>query len=178
MPLEKRPCMKCHQNLATIKFTRLKNGVVEEKYLCPQCAAADSPYQKKPLPQLDEILSGILGVSATEPGVVTAQPELNCSNCGLPFSSYRESLILGCSDCYESFEKLLVNDLQRFHGAVRHTGRVPNSQVERVQGVRNVEDLKRRLDEAVKAEDFKLAAQLRDQLIELNELSVGKPGDS
>lgn len=167
MPLEKRPCMKCHQNLATVKFTRLKNGTVEERYLCPQCAAADSPYQKKAMPQLDEILSGILGAAASEAGATVQPTEPTCAKCGLPFSSYRESLILGCSDCYESFEKLLVNDLQRFHGAVRHTGRIPNSRIRQVQGFRNAEDLKQRLLDAVKAEDFKLAARLRDQLKEI-----------
>lgn len=165
--MDKKPCMKCQQNLATVKFTRLVNGAVEERYLCPQCAAADSPYQKKSAPQLDEILSGILGAVAGEAGTTVQPAEITCSTCGLPFSSYRETLILGCSDCYESFEKLLVNDLRRFHGASEHTGRVPHSQAQTVHNFRSAEDLRRRLAESVKAEDFTMAAKLRDQLKEL-----------
>lgn len=167
MSLEKRPCMKCQQNLATVKFTTIKNGVVEERHLCSQCAATQSPYQKKALPQLDEILSGILGVAVASEAGALSPAEPTCANCGLPYSSYRQTLILGCSECYESFEKLLVNELRRFHGAVKHTGRVPHSQVEEVRSARSEEELKMRLTEAVKAEDFALAAKLRDQLKEL-----------
>lgn len=167
MPADKRPCMKCQQNLATVKFTRLQNGAVEERFLCQLCAAADSPYQKKLLPQLDEILSGILGVAAAEAATTIDKPvDLTCSTCGLPFGTYRQSLILGCSDCYESFEKLLINDLQRIHGAIRHTGRVPHSQAHEVQNFRSVEDLKKRLADAIRAEDYAQAAKLRDQLKE------------
>lgn len=168
MPFEKRLCMKCHQNHASVKFTTIHNGVVEERHLCSQCASATSPYQKKHLPQLDEILSGILGVASTEAATTVSPAEPTCSNCGLPYSSYRQTLILGCSKCYDSFDKLLVNELRRFHGATRHVGRVPHSQVRRVQELRSTEDLKARLTEAVKAEDFALAVQLRDQLKELS----------
>src|SRR5690606_28429271 len=59
MPLEKRPCSKCQQHVASVKFTTIRNGMVEERHLCQQCAATQSPYQKKSMPQLDEILSGI-----------------------------------------------------------------------------------------------------------------------
>jgi protein arginine kinase activator len=170
MPLEKRPCMKCQQNLATVKFTTIRNGAVEERYLCATCAASQSPYQKKALPQLDEILSGILGVALPSEAAAHISPaEPTCANCGLPYSSYRQTLILGCSDCYESFEKLLVNELRRFHGATKHTGRVPHSQVQQVRNERNEAELKARLAEAVKAEDFGLAARLRDQLRELTQ---------
>jgi len=166
MLVEKRPCMNCHQNVATIKFIKMVNGKVEEQYLCRQCAAQKSPYQKKSSPQLDEILSGILGAAASEAAAThqKASSELTCGTCGLPFSSYRETLILGCSDCYKSFEKLLVNDLQRFHGATEHTGRVPHSQSRRIENRRNADDLRKRLQEAVVAEDFVLAVKLRDQL--------------
>jgi len=172
MPLDKRPCMKCQQNVATVKFTTLKNGVVQERHLCSQCAAIESPYQKKNLPQLDEILSGILGVAAAESVAETAPAEPICSTCGLPFSSYRQTLILGCSDCYTSFEKLLVNELRRFHGAVRHTGRVPHGDARQIHAERSADELKSRLERAVKAEDFALAATLRDQLRSLADKSA------
>lgn len=171
MPQDKHTCMKCQQNVASVKFTRFQNGVAEEHHLCPQCAAVSSPYQKKAFPQLDEILSGILGVAAAEAAGRVAPAEPTCSTCGLPFSSYRDTLILGCSDCYESFEKLLVNELRRFHGSVRHVGRVPHGEVTETQTFRKADDLKSRLAEAIRAEDFGMAAKLRDQLRALTESS-------
>lgn len=168
---EKFPCMSCKQHLANVKLTKIVQGAVEEVYLCQECAARQSPYQKKLLNPLagmtlDAILAGILGQKeeAAKPGSAS---ELQCSNCGLPFDSYRGTLILGCSDCYESFEKQLLADLRKFHGSTVHRGRVPNGDTAELQVKRNPEELRRRMQEAVKAEDFELAARLRDELREL-----------
>lgn len=171
--LEKYPCMSCKQNLATVKLTKIVKGDVEEVYLCQECAARQSPYQKKlmnPLAgmTLDAILAGILGQNKEE----GARPagggiDLQCSTCGLPFDSYRSTLILGCSDCYESFEKHLAADLRKFHGSTVHRGRMPNEATEAIPARRNPQELKKRLSEAVKAEDFELAARLRDELREI-----------
>src|SRR5690606_34398662 len=121
MLIEKRPCTNCQQNIAAVKFTRIINGNVEEHYLCRQCAAQKSPYQKKDagISQLDDIINSILATST--PTVELTPPpdrdtDLLCRRCGLPFASYRETLLLGCSDCYSSFEDLLREDLQRIHG--------------------------------------------------------------
>lgn len=171
--LEKRPCMNCKQQLASVKLTKLVKGAVEELYLCQDCAAKHSPYQKKITPpQLDEILAGILGQSK-EGAAKAGQPDVTCSTCGLPFGSYRETLLLGCSDCYESFAKQLQGDLRKFHGSTVHRGRVPDDAPGQLTVRRNPQELKRRLQEAVKAEDFELAAKLRDELRELE--STGAP---
>lgn len=178
MLMGKRPCMGCQQNMATIRFTRIVNGTADTVFLCQNCAADRSPYQKKAAHHLDEILSKILGTGGSGPVAPTSSEagppgsqrpgdttaDLMCSGCGLPYASYADSLILGCSECYTSFEKLLINDFQRFHKATRHTGRVPRSQREQVSLLRNVEELKRRLADAVREEDFLLAARLRDEI--------------
>lgn len=162
--LDKRPCSNCKQNPASVKLTKLVKGTVEEQYLCQECAARQSPYQKKlSHNQLDVILAGILG-QAKEGAAKVSGPDLTCATCGLPFGSYRETLLLGCSDCYESFEKHLSQDLRKFHGSIVHRGRVPNETTADLPVQRSPQELKRRLQDAVKAEDFELAAKLRDEL--------------
>lgn len=164
-------CMSCKQHPATVKLTKIVKGTIEELYLCQECAAKQSPYQKKlinPLQglTLDAILAGILGQTKEE-GTRPGSVDLQCSTCGLPFDSYRTSLILGCSDCYESFEKQLVNDLRKFHGSIVHRGRTPEENPSIIRARRNPQELRKRLQDAIKAEDFELAARLRDELREV-----------
>lgn len=167
--LGKHACMNCKQNAATVKLTKLVKGNVEELWLCQECAANQSPYQKKISSlSLDAILAGILSQQKQETPAKPTPVDLACSTCGLPFDSYRSTLLLGCSDCYESFEKHLAADLRKFHGSTVHRGRVPEQGVPEVlETTRNPQELKKRLREAVEAEDFELAAKLRDELRKL-----------
>ena len=90
--------------------------------------------------------------------------------------SYRSTLLLGCSECYKSFEKLLLHDLRKFHGNVEHKGRVPEDVPATIERRRNPQEIRKRLADAVKAEDFELAARLRDELRGVG-LSVLDPGE-
>jgi protein arginine kinase activator len=158
--------MSCKQNIANVKLTKLVKGTVEELWLCQECAAQQSPYQKKSANlSLDAILAGILSQKNPEAGAKAASAvDLSCPTCGLPFESYRSTLLLGCSDCYESFEKQLVSDLRKFHGSIVHRGRAPEGGTEVIERRRSPEELRRRLQEAVETENFELAAKLRDEI--------------
>ncbi len=123
---QKKKCMKCGKP-ASHKFTRIQDGQIYDLYLCGDHAAEMSPYQKPKQVPLSEILEGLLkqdfnlkvGGGSQAPGGV------RCRHCGLPFESYRKNLLLGCSECYDSFHDYLLADLRRFHGEVRHVGRRP-----------------------------------------------------
>ena len=114
----------------------------------------------------EQILAGILGQAGKEEaGAKPGAIDLACSTCGLPYDSYRSTLLLGCSDCYENFEKFLTADLRKFHGSTVHRGRVPqDAPPEVIDRQRSPQEIRKRLQDAVKAEDFELAARLRDEL--------------
>ena len=124
---QKKKCMKCGQP-ATHKFTRIRDGQIFDIYLCGDHAAEESPYQKpiKQIP-LSEILEGLLKQeNALKSGTGPVPPPgVKCRTCGLSFESYRKDLMLGCSDCYDSFREWILADLRRFHGDTRHVGRRP-----------------------------------------------------
>lgn len=120
----KKKCMKCGQP-ATHKFTRIEKGQIFDIFLCAEHAAELSPYQKPKVP-LSDILEGLLKQDLKMKASGPAAPStLRCTTCGLPFESYKKNLLLGCSDCYESFHDFLIPDLRRFHGDTRHFGRQP-----------------------------------------------------
>jgi protein arginine kinase activator len=176
----KAVCMKCQKNLATVKLTRIVNGEVKVLNLCQTCAADISPYQKKMAEaqmNLSQILASILHTgkeAAEKEQSVETDVKLVCGTCGLPFRKYKKSLFLGCPDCYESFGKHVVADLRKFHGSTLHRGKVPERLRRTVERRRDIEGLRRRMNQAIEHEEFELAARLRDQIRELQERSDSK----
>ncbi|MCE5230090.1 UvrB/UvrC motif-containing protein [bacterium] len=122
---QKKKCMKCGKP-ATHKFTRIQDGQIYDLYLCGDHAAEMSPYQKPKQIALSDILEGMLKQDFSKiVGGPGAPAGVVCKNCGLSFEDYRKNLLLGCSECYDSFHDYLVADLRRFHGDTRHVGRRP-----------------------------------------------------
>lgn len=118
-----KKCMMCGKQ-ATHKFVRIEKDQVYDMYFCPEHAVEKSSYQKPKMP-LSEILANIL--SQEQATTQTSEEDLliECATCGLTFEAYRKSLLLGCSDCYESFRDQLLPELRRFHGNTKHVGRRP-----------------------------------------------------
>ena len=54
--------------------------------------------------------------------------------------------------------------LRRVHGHTKHIGSVPEKADERAKARHEIEELKRRLAEAISEENFEEAAKLRDQI--------------
>jgi protein arginine kinase activator len=137
-----------------------------------------SPYQKKineVQSNLSEILNKLIGGSGAQkpegesPLPAKTEIKATCENCGLDFETYRESLFLGCAQCYSAFEEYLVSDLRRLHGSTRHTGKVPPRFRERIQHVQTINDLQEDLEKSIENEDFEKAAELRDKIRVLKE---------
>jgi protein arginine kinase activator len=131
--------------------------------------------------------SGI--IQPTSLASLTAE-DIECDHCGLSYVNYRNTLILGCTHCYESFKDRLMNDLHRMHGAIKHTGRHPTPPSRAKAGmdsdfvlpkdpvmmvssseagglvpkVPSIAELKDSLQNAIDREEFELAAKLRDEI--------------
>lgn len=118
-----KPCIKCGKP-ATHKFVRIEKHQIYDMYFCEDHAAEKSPYQKTKIP-LSEILASFLNQEQMQQAEGAPDLRVRCDSCGLPFEAYRKTLILGCPHCYESFEELLLPELRRFHGNIKHVGRKP-----------------------------------------------------
>lgn len=117
-----KKCMKCNKP-ATHKFVKVEGGQIFDMYFCQEHAAERSPYQKPKVP-ISEILASLLSQEqAAAP--TEAEGQLKCRTCGMPYAMYKKTLILGCAECYDSFQELLQPELRKFHGNVRHLGRKP-----------------------------------------------------
>ena len=181
-------CQHCKQNEATTHIRRVVNGAAQEYHLCAACAKeAGIPPQKAfgfpgapvdfAVPefgfQLSDLFSGFLGSSLRE----QARPApLRCELCGSSLDEIIRNSRVGCARCYETFADQLRPTLQRIHGALEHTGKVPETdpaETERRRKEQQIIHLRGEIAAAVQAEDYEQAARLRDEIRLLEEGGEG-----
>lgn len=157
-------CDNCHERPAAIHLTQIVNNSVSTLHLCEQCAAekgvqTTSSVAKFPLS--DFLASMGKGAAAALPAGAEGG---KCAFCGATLQDFRDSGRLGCPHCYESFSLHLRNLLRRLHGASQHVGEVYLSPGAGDDPRRTLLELREQLKRAVDAENFELAAELRDRI--------------
>ena len=145
-------CDSCKQNEAVIHRIVVINGKKHEQHLCAQCAEAAGSVSFK-LPTFAELMN-ISFKGAPE--------EETACECGVTLARFRETGLLGCPKCYDTFREELTPVIERSQGGRRqHLGTRPAftaaSQSE-------LEKLREELHAAVETEDYEQAARLRDQI--------------
>ena len=86
-----------------------------------------------------------------------------CAVCGSDFSSIAKSGKAGCPNCYAEFKSRLAPTIKKIHGNTVHCGKHSKVTVEQ-SNENEIAALKKQLDEAVKTENYELAAELRDKI--------------
>src|SRR5262249_33143414 len=140
-------------------------NAVTTVHLCDQCAAekgVQTSAQAEKLPVAGLLASMGKGAAAALPMDGDTR---RCEFCGGTLQDFRETGRLGCPHCYETFDTHLRALLRRLHGSTQHVGKVYLQPADAPdQPDRRLRDLKGQLQRAVDAENFELAAQLRDQI--------------
>ncbi len=191
-------CDTCDQE-ATVHEVVRKGGKTVERHLCEQCARKHGiAVQHMPINELIQkyVLQQQAGGGAPGAEVAPAVAAKTCPSCGLAYGEFRQSGLLGCTDCYASFAAALDPLLERAHeGGTRHVGKVPKRLAESASGgvggrrpgaapvdvlggpnerTERLKVLNKQLDEAVRAEQYERAAAIRDEIRRLTELEGGK----
>lgn len=159
-------CDNCHERPAAIHLTQIEGNEVTTAHLCEQCAAekgiqAGTTVTKLPLPGF--VASVGQGAAAALPAEATAG---SCGFCDATLQDFRETGRLGCSHCYAAFETQLRELLRRIHGSHQHAGKLylPAMPAAPADPGRQIAELREQLRRAVDAENFELAAELRDRI--------------
>ncbi len=158
-------CENCGAPDAKVHLTQIIKSEMSTHHLCEKCAAA------KGLDTTPEVSLPLMDVFSKIVPEVTEDPSWGteaCSFCGLTHKDFKRTGRLGCAHCYETFKRQLPAMLQRVHGSARHVGKVylpPDPTASETE--RRLEGLRRMLERAVQSEEFERAAQLRDQIREL-----------
>ncbi len=166
-------CERCGSQPATVHLTSIVNGERTDLHLCGECAGEQGlagPAGAIPFHHLlGQLLQGELAGKQ-------ARPRLRCQGCGLTFERFTRTGFLGCARCYEAFESQLEPILRRLHGQTHHAGKVARGKGGQRLLREQIGQLRQRLQEAVAAEEYERAAELRDQLQELVRQLGGEAG--
>jgi protein arginine kinase activator len=162
-PLE---CGECKKPIS-VRYTEIVGDTITRTSMCADC------------PELYRRLHGIplhLGIGGTQEESTTG---LACGNCGTTLESLRVGTPLGCSNCYEVFDDILLSEMlasgkipHRISTTKKsipiHIGRAPGEIQEMNPSLRLLA-LNEALNETLKREDYEQAAWLRDQIKALTE---------
>src|SRR5580658_6679250 len=176
-------CESCHQNLATVHLTEIRDKQKKELHLCEDCAREKEGVFKGQQFTVQDFLGGLAeggkkkteksGGSGAEPPNKKAdapKPKVSvpetppCPACGLTFAEFKASGRLGCFNDYEHFKKELLPLLEKIHGATQHTGRVPSSVGQKLETQKVLTALRKDLNVAIQREEYERAAELRDKI--------------
>ena len=163
-------CQNCGEKEANVHLTKIINDKKTELYLCEDCAEKTGQISLEGSESfsLQNLLAGML-----KPEVSTSfgstKTSIICEKCGLDYENFRENGLFGCAKCYDTFGEYLDPLVKRIHGSNKHNGKVPRRKGGDVKVKRKIKKLKIEMDEAVKKEKFEEAAELRDEIHELED---------
>ena len=170
--------IKCHccEKPATVHLTQIVENKVHKVDLCEECAQAKGVTNPEGFSMADFLPSFEDG----SPG----DGELVCESCGLTQKEFKKNGRLGCASCYDVFMQVLDPMLEGMHAGKRHAGRIPDgfespvadvssSECEPEVKKEDIAALEQELTEAIEAEEYERAAEIRDRIRQLKELATG-----
>jgi protein arginine kinase activator len=166
-------CQFCKKREATIHVTNVESSKVRAIHICQQCAEERGIDElKKSNFAMTDFVAGLFDSAFAAAEKDTSLD--SCPNCGTSYSAFQEVGRLGCSQCYEFFQKQLIPLLRSIHGNTRHLGKVPQRYSRQVSLRRKVRELQEQLELAIQLEQFERAAELRDEIRKLSQTEQGE----
>lgn len=150
-------CQVCNKRIATVEIINVINGVKSELHLCEQCAK-DAALNATQF-DLAALIDQLFNIEGTAQENASGQV---CPVCGTTLEEFTASGKLGCDKCYETFSDILQPVINRLHGTTTHNGKLSARNGRNEETNREISDIQKQLDEAVKNEEYELAAQFRD----------------
>jgi len=160
--------MKCCQpdceNEATVHLTEIVDGQMKKIDLCESCAKEQGVTD----PQGFALADLLLGLGASSE-MEQSSPNLECPTCGFSHADFKKTGRLGCSECYTTFAEPMEDMLKQMHKGTQHVGKVPKVLQAQMDFSKKIDTLAAQLQKAIETENYEEAAQLRDQMKELEE---------
>ncbi len=163
-------CDLCHKNKATVHYTEIVDGQIIKLNMCERCFKKKELMMNVPF-NVSALLAGL-----TQVGQGISEQSVVCSFCGMKLSDFRKRGKLGCSECYTAFRKQLLPLLKTIHKSFYHRGHVSKESLpsEEVDSGKYIQELKNRLSECIKKEEYETAALIRDKIREFNNKAKDK----
>ena len=155
-------CDICKKAEATVHLTQIVEGKMLKVDLCESCAKEKGVQEAAGFSLADLLV----GLGAAEEMKVES-PGAQCPVCGFTQADFKKTGRLGCSACWETFEAGLASVLKAMHKGDHHVGKVPSKAMHTLALNGKIQDLAEQLEKAVREEKYEDAAQIRDEIREL-----------
>lgn len=162
-------CDICKEKKAIIHFTQIINGEMKNMHLCLDCAKKlgidAANIEKQVFGETFFPLADFLSKWAEFylPEVETKK----CPGCGITYADFKEQGLLGCSRCYDAFNQELDYLLKKLQGNSYHSGKNPHFAKKSAEPQVQIEELEKKLKEAIEKEEYEQAAIIRDKIKEI-----------
>ncbi len=167
-------CHKCSQNRATVHIVDLKPDEPRDYHFCESCASKlglITPFDES---SIEEILKRFgdnpvqpKSKGESEDAPSADAPEKRCPECGFGMSDLEDSDSFGCENDFELFRDEIRTALDAWQKAHVHCGKTRSRNTASGRLQRKLSALENQLADAVKAENYELAAKLRDRIRDL-----------
>jgi protein arginine kinase activator len=169
---EKKICSICKEKPATVFLSKISSDNKKQDFnLCDVCAKAKG-VDTDPAAFLVADADIMLGLGAAQEIEQAVGTDLKCPRCGFSQADFKKSGRLGCPDCYKTFSEGLSGLLKTMHKGTRHTGKAPEVLRLSRENSDRLKTLQKKLNKAIESENFEEAAQLRDEIKQLDEHST------
>lgn len=106
-------CQNCKKREATVNHVEIINGKACAMHLCDMCA--HEMFASFESEVENAVFAGLFGDETCGESV--------CPACGLAFSEYERTGLLGCPSCYDVFNERLLPYITRIQGKTVHVGK-------------------------------------------------------
>lgn len=168
--------MKCDycDTKATVFLTQLADGQIKKVCLCDQCAKERGVTDPTGFSLADMFL-GKFEKATTGTTFRGKEKSVGgakfCPECGFTIDDLRKVRRFGCGKCYTVFAEEVAPMLRGMHKGLSHIGKVPEGLMESHTRHQRLEELRKKLEQAIASESYEIAAGLRDEIRTLDEVS-------
>lgn len=178
-------CNECNKNEAQVTYLTIENNEVKEVHICHECIqkflGEEFYVSIFKDPNLNNFMEQIFSLFLNEEDREKVT-DIRCPECNHSLAEFNKTTLLGCSHCYESFQKELEKIVEHLHGTIYHEGHrpaymgpvkakeeeiSPKTEIEEEKKPKeevSLEELKKRLALAIEEERYEDAAILRDEI--------------
>ncbi|MEK6248533.1 MAG: UvrB/UvrC motif-containing protein [Planctomycetales bacterium] len=157
-------CQNCEKT-ATFHITELAGGKPQELHLCEEHARSylqQGDEEQEP-PSLAGVLAHQLAVGQTAEDLAKLDQQA-CPVCGITFFEFRNQGRFGCPHDYVCFAEELDPLLVNIHSESEHVGKCPKRVAQGSGQQTELIRLRREMKEAISAEEYERASELRDEI--------------
>ena len=163
-------CQSCGKNGATTFLKKTVNGETSSLHLCSECAGENGIKPFFAHSGFD--IGDFWGSLFSEPAARIAADDVKCESCSKTFREIAKTGKAGCPACYTAFYDRLLPSIRQIHGETRHTGKIPEGAGESIKKERELEQLRRELNDCIANQQFEKCSGLRDRIRDLEAKEV------